>query len=153
MKTNRIEGRFMPLRGKDPSQTCGEQTAIIFETLFWTPGGHQRKTPPHPALGATWLDLSAISGSLYLNKAQADTEHHSLSEEQILWKVMKPSVKPKRWNLVLKVMTNTGIILEIQWRRGQGSSRRFSALTGLQGSARGFTPEKSQSLARLPQSV
>jgi hypothetical protein len=43
--------------------------------------------PPHPASrGST---LSAISGSLYLNKAQADAEHHSLSEEQILWKVIE----------------------------------------------------------------
>jgi len=26
-----------PLRGEDPPKTHGEQTAIFFETLFWTP--------------------------------------------------------------------------------------------------------------------
>jgi len=29
--------RLMPRSGKDLSKTRGEQTAIIFETLFWTP--------------------------------------------------------------------------------------------------------------------
>src|ERR1700758_3822310 len=41
VKTSRIQA-LSPLRGKDPSKTRGEQTAINFETLFWTPVWEKR---------------------------------------------------------------------------------------------------------------